>query len=655
MRLKTSSPAEVTKILDEINLPVGSDTIHVTTPSAAAHMARPSPRADTSSPRADTVLSTDKGRPMSEQDEFISEQAVDPHNSTATEEQNCDVSPFYSVDEMGKLDSFGPSSALQSSTPSMVLAKSAATEQIRNLLISNAVLERQRECELRFLAHIDGVPIDLAMHLLDLHWSRQHHTFLLTYRPAIMRDLRQGGAHCSVFLVNAIFACSSKFSQRSEVCDDLNNWNTAGARFFRRCDDLLSKESLLVIPSLPTVVGLLLLGSTFNARGETSKGWLYTGYALRMIYDLGLHLDIKPTIENAEEVEIRRRVFWGAFICDKLQSLYLGRPIAIHLRDAHVSRHFMDTIEEKELWKPYIDPKSPENIRNIDDDSPTFMLSVSTFQQFCLLSQIMTQIINKFYVVGATAAYARANFQAINDSLDAWKEGLPVELAYDPSTGLEPNSRKIPPNLLNLHAIYHSLIILLHRPLLSDGHLRTAVASASSWRRCSEAARNITNIAMVYQASYTLRGGPYILGYAIYVACTIHVRNAAALEINQGGENSSLLAASLGCLDELTTPNPGVKRPANIIRNLVATSGINLVTAMNNQPNQPAWDFDVDAILRLFPCMPPDLQNYTQTQIAGHPPGFTQALNQDVLYGFMDGQSNMPYDLGPSLLGMEAP
>jgi hypothetical protein len=26
------------------------------------------------------------------------------------------------------------------------------------------------------------------MHLLDLHWNRQHHAFLITYRPLFMRD-----------------------------------------------------------------------------------------------------------------------------------------------------------------------------------------------------------------------------------------------------------------------------------------------------------------------------------------------------------------------------------------------------------------------------------------------------------------------------------
>lgn len=640
-RLKTSSAGEVSKILDGVTFPGGTETnpdqaqaIHIATPGEII------------------ASSLDQGEPVVGDDGSSTPKDIISHSTTTAEEQNLDVSPFYSLNEMGHLDSFGPSSALQSSTQPQMPMNSAATEHIRNRLITNAILERQREHELRSRTDIDGVPIDLALHLLNLHWSRQHHTFLLTYRPAIMRDLREGGPQCSFFLINAIFACSSKFSRREEVRDNLDELSSSGARFFRRCDDLLFTQGLLVVPNIPTVVGLLLLGATFNARGETSKGWLYTGYALRMIYDLGLHLDIKPTLENAEEVEIRRRVFWGAFICDKLQSLYLGRPMAIHLRDAHVSRQFMDTMEEKELWKPYIDPMFPEVVTNHSHGSEPFLLSISTFQQLCLLSQIMTRIINKFYVVGATTAKAQANLQAIDDSLDAWKRDLPPCLAYDPSVGVELNSCTPPPNLLHLHGIYYSLIILLHRPLLADGHLRNAVAPASSWRRCSEAARNITNIALLYQATYSFRGGPYLLAYALYVACTIHVRNAAALEINQGGENSSLLAASLGCLDELTMPNPGVSRPANIIRKLVTTSGLNLIIETSTRPPQPAWDFDVDAILRMFPSGAQDSEDYVQTGVTRDTSGFQHALNEDVLYGFMDGQS-LSYDYSSSLFGMQ--
>lgn len=186
-----------------------------------------------------------------------------------------------------------------------------APEHCRSHLIAQAALQLQREHSLRHLEYIRGVPGELAMHLLDLHWNRQHHTFHLTYRPAFMRELVTGGPYCTDFLLNAVFACSSKFSHRPELRDDPGDPESAGRRFFRRCDELLAEQSLLSFSSIPTIVGLVLLGATFNARGLSSKGWLYTGYALRMVYDLGLHLDRKVTLENVEEIEIRRRVFWG--------------------------------------------------------------------------------------------------------------------------------------------------------------------------------------------------------------------------------------------------------------------------------------------------------------------------------------------------------
>ena len=80
------------------------------------------------------------------------------------------------------------------------------------------------------------------MHLLDLHWNRQHHTFLLTYRPAFMGDLVHGGPYYSKLLLNAMFACASKYSDRVELRDDHANPLTAGGRFFRRCDELLAEN-----------------------------------------------------------------------------------------------------------------------------------------------------------------------------------------------------------------------------------------------------------------------------------------------------------------------------------------------------------------------------------------------------------------------------
>lgn len=39
----------------------------------------------------------------------------------------------------------------------------------------------------------DGVDPELGMHILSLHRNHQHHSFLATYRPALMRDMARGG------------------------------------------------------------------------------------------------------------------------------------------------------------------------------------------------------------------------------------------------------------------------------------------------------------------------------------------------------------------------------------------------------------------------------------------------------------------------------
>lgn len=554
-----------------------------------------------------------------------------------------DVSPFFSVDETGKIDSFGPSSALQASIHRSATVESPTPRQICNNLFANAALQRQREYELYHLPDIDGVPTPLAIHLLDLHWSRQHHAFLLTYRPAITRDLLDGGPNCSSFLLQSIFACSSKFSRRLEVCDTPSNPETAGGRFFRRCDELLAQGLLLTTPSIPTVVGLLLLGSTFIAFGITSKGWLYTGYALRMIYDLGIHLDCKVTSENAERVEIRRRVFWGAFICDKLQSFYLGRPVGIQLRDSHVSRQLMDMYEEKEISIPYRDPATVAE-QPVLPHMPIPIYSISTFQNFCLLSKIMTMIINKFYVVGATATAARASLQTIEDALDSWKTSLPRQLQFESG---RPDSC-LQPSVMSLYGIYYSLIILLHRPLISDGHLRLLAPPESSWKRCTDAAREITGLVVIYQSEYTLRSAPYLLGYALYVACTIHVRNAAATEILCAGDHCRLLISSLKCLDELSVPNPGIRKPTRIIRNIMRSNSLDqiidtdrnrLVSESHSIDPPPILDFDLEAVLRMFPGRPSaDDGNIMKDGTADDFTtfGLGNSNCEDILYGFME-------------------
>jgi len=186
----------------------------------------------------------------------------------------------------------------------------------RCVCVTNCVREIGQLEEIHFAKgqlDFDGVDPDLGMHLLSLHWNRQHHSFLITYRPAFMRDMACGGPYFSKLLLNAIYFGSSKFSPRLEVRKDVNDVRTAGWRYRERVRELVGGS--LDRSDITTIQALLVMTNSLFALGdERSAAWLYAGLAFRMLIDLGLHVDLTNSHQfSDEDLEIRRRVFWGAF------------------------------------------------------------------------------------------------------------------------------------------------------------------------------------------------------------------------------------------------------------------------------------------------------------------------------------------------------
>ncbi|KAL7949788.1 nitrogen assimilation transcription factor nirA [Trichoderma barbatum] len=440
------------------------------------------------------------------------------------------------------------------------------------------------EHRLRLLDSLDGVLMDLVVHLPDLHWNRQHHPFLLTYRPALMRDIAQGGRFLSKFLLNAIFACAGKFSCRLEALDDPGDPTTAGGRFFKLCDELMTSM--------------------------TTKARLLTGAALRMVYDFGPHLNHKITLENAEEIEIYRRP-----------------------RDAHVSHKSNDIMEENEPWAPYIDPISPRSYGQALSIPYGSTHPVYCFQQLCLLFKIVSRIIDDFYVVGATLAEAMASLEGIDTALIKSEANLPNPIQLGPSSGAALSSRRAVPNILALHIIYNAAIILLHRPLLAEGHLNLpSAAPTASWRRCTVATRNITNIAQEYRSRYSLRPAPYLISYGVLSAIG-----------GRDSDHSTLLICSLRCLEELPVPNSAVSRPITIIQKLMEAKGVAASLGANGTDCPNLRSLDVDAL-------PP--QNVDAEDLEPSLPLF-DAYAANVLYGFMGSQSRSFGDIMPEMMGID--
>ena len=239
------------------------------------------------------------------------------------------------------------------STSSVTVPASKAERKLQNQiskarLIANAVLQRQRErillrgSSMGIKVDLDGVNAELAFHLMDLHWNRIHFTYLISYRPAIMDSLMNNGPYCNTLLLNAIYFSSSIMSDRKEVRSNPSDPQTAGLPFYERFRVLLVDE--IDKPSIPTAVGLLLSGAVLVSHGRPSAGWMMCGIAYRMIIDLGCHmtLDSRQNDENDGtallshvELEIRKRLYWGAFLTDANTVLSISDGRQTSLRPRH--------------------------------------------------------------------------------------------------------------------------------------------------------------------------------------------------------------------------------------------------------------------------------------------------------------------------------
>jgi hypothetical protein len=344
-------------------------------------------------------------------------------------------------------------------TTSASAAERKAQNQISQArLIANAALQQQRESillrgsSLGFKVDLDGVNAELAFHLLGLHWNRQHYTYLISYRPAIMDSMMNNGPYVNTLLLNAIYFSSSILSDRIEVRSNPSDPQSAGLPFYNRFRALLADN--IDKPSIPTSAALLLCGAALVSYGRPSAGWIMCGIAYRMIIDLGCHMtvDSRPNDRTSEmallsdlDLEIRKRLFWGAFLTDATQSLYFGRPPCFRASQARVPQLLLDTFEELEDWAPYVDPLIPAHLPPYPR-RPAY--AISTFNAMTRLFSISSKIVHSFYSIASlkdSPQHIRTVKAAAESELDQWHSSIPTHLQFDPETDSTPPPHQVTP------------------------------------------------------------------------------------------------------------------------------------------------------------------------------------------------------------------
>ncbi|KAK9319952.1 fungal-specific transcription factor domain-containing protein [Lipomyces orientalis] len=485
------------------------------------------------------------------------------------------VSCFPSVDKESRYH--GPTSAMfdEKSTERGIQRKGATDAQVSEECVKSRLMAeatKQRQLETVHLAtsklDFDGIDPSLGMHLLSIYFNRQHDYGMVVYRPAFMRDMACKGPYFSKLLLNAIYFAASKHSARIDTGRDpkeIPGW-VYRQRFVELLSTAFEKSEITTIQAL-----IIIASPLFMWCDERSTSWLYAGIAFDMIIDLGIHVDVS-TLPNSrrlsdEDLEVRRRIFWGAYVKDKVQSLYQGRPARLREIDTNVPLTFLDEYEELEQFN---------TLSHADEkDHPGFPLhSISTFKEECRLGIIMDRIIGCLYSEKSptrSSDYLLREAMVLHDDLKAWRIALPAYLDFKSS---ESANAALLPHMFSLLAMYNVLVILLHRPFVSDGHLQSTSLSVAfdSFVTCTSAATEIDHILRAYGRVFWIKTSPYIISYATYVSATIHVRMAAQRQA--GSEAHKSLQACLYVLNEHQQVCHGARRARRIIHSIMQRMGV---------------------------------------------------------------------------------
>ncbi|KAL1893047.1 hypothetical protein Sste5346_006728 [Sporothrix stenoceras] len=248
--------------------------------------------------------------------------------------------------------------------------------------------------------------------------------------------------------------------------------------YFARAQKLLQSSLWETAGSLATVQFLLLASQYLQSTNSPHQTWMVVGSTIRTAQSLGLHLpgDDTGALPLAER-ELRRRLWHGCVLLDRMVSVTHGRP----------------TMISSELCAavplPLCATQAAE--RGAHYDGP----SLSFFIKSVKLYEIMNQVVSTFYSPAAATNMAGAKGEKdalamllkLDEDLLEWERGLPEYLRFDRLEKLDEveirQQNRVdckPRQAVILHVRFLQARILLLRPVASRFCLDDAATNTAS-------------------------------------------------------------------------------------------------------------------------------------------------------------------------------
>lgn len=175
----------------------------------------------------------------------------------------------------------------------------------------------------------------------------------------------------------------------------------------------------------------------YQTTSKRSTSWLTLGTAIRNAQALGLHRkSINESFKNPEYVLHRRKLWRSLYICDRISSIFLGRPLQISHNDW----------DEFDLTEP---------LETVDYET-LYLAEISK------VAKINGDIVQNFYMNGILG---KENADSLSSDLKSWSLNLRKDLQIDLLLSLKIKMNCMDPyTILLMHLVQMYGIFLLSKP-----------------------------------------------------------------------------------------------------------------------------------------------------------------------------------------------
>ncbi|ORZ25346.1 fungal-specific transcription factor domain-domain-containing protein [Absidia repens] len=471
-----------------------------------------------------------------------------------------------SVDESGQLRYYGKSSGFYMLRNSQNFRNGAFRFNSKGYRDDTS---RSQSLEQLIIDPFELPPADLSKTLLDLYFAHFYTLLPIVHKDSFWKSYESTTNPPSRLLLNAIYAVASRICSDERVRTTPDQPNTAGDVFFERARILLDFEYDDF--KVSTVQSLLLMSSHQNGALKSIRGWIYSGMAFRMSQNLGLHCNCDNWDLTHEEKEERKRVFYCCFAIDRLACAMHGR---------------IPVIDERDCDTPY-----PQDNDSCDEGKGVDKI-MDNFHALIKLCDLLGAVLRDIYSVRGRHQLKRmsspdALIAKLDKALNNWMAKLPSAVRYRPPSARMAEEAPAPSlALCQIHMLYYTTLILLHRPFIPGPTQKEAPSVFPSSEICSYAANKILDIVVSLMKEGRLKNVNNYTLYFMFTAGIIFINDASSTNTMDAFEAKISINKILHAMNAVETTWITSARHSNILGELAGLRDINLET-VNEYEKRP--------------------------------------------------------------------